>query len=181
MKNTLLSLMVVAAVSGMGMISAANAADGTITFTGNITADSCTVAVNGGTANATVDLGTVAASSFQAAGDLSTVKDFTLNLTACPSGVTNVSVAFDGQGDAADNTTFQNNDTGATAATGVGVRLYNNGGGSTAQIAPHGSSVSYTPVGGAVDMPFSARMASTAATVAAGSLTATTDYTINYQ
>ncbi|MGA5657972.1 fimbrial protein, partial [Rahnella contaminans] len=124
MTSTSLSMMVVAVVSGISMISAANAADGTITFTGNVTADSCTVAVNSSTSSATVELGTVSTSEFKAVGDLSTVKDFTLNLTACPTGVTNVSVVFDGQGDAADNTTFQNNDTGATAATGVGVRLY---------------------------------------------------------
>ncbi|AJR00393.1 fimbrial protein [Hafnia alvei] len=181
MENTLLSMMVVAAVSGIGMISAANAVDGTITFTGNITADSCTVAVNGGASSATVDLGNVSTSDFTTVGDVSTVKDFTLNLTACSAGVTNVSVVFDGQGDTADSTTFKNNDSGANAANGVGVRLYNNGGGSTAQIAPHGVSAVYVPVGGAVDIPFSARMASTADAVKAGTLTATADYTINYQ
>ena|SRR5688572_33092806 len=75
------------------------AADGTINFIGQIVATTCDV--NGGsTASINVDLGTVAATSFTAAGDTSSPTAFTISLTNCPTTFTAAAVKFDGTADA---------------------------------------------------------------------------------
>lgn len=61
----------------------AHAADGTITFTGNVTAQTCTIAGNGGTSNFSVALPTVSASSLATAGATAGRTPFNIALSNC--------------------------------------------------------------------------------------------------
>ncbi|MFG1173038.1 fimbrial protein [Erwiniaceae bacterium CAU 1747] len=75
MKLTLPALLVASA----GMFSMqAMAIDGTINFTGEINDNTCSVAVNDGNANSTIDLGSVQASSLAKANDNAGGATFTL-------------------------------------------------------------------------------------------------------
>uniref|UniRef100_UPI00262A90B8 fimbrial protein n=1 Tax=uncultured Vibrio sp. TaxID=114054 RepID=UPI00262A90B8 len=77
-------------------ISSVNAADGTIIFTGAVSDQTCTV--ESSSANLTVDMGTISASAFTAAGDTAGASRFDISLTNCPS-FTEVAARFDGVAD----------------------------------------------------------------------------------
>lgn len=167
--------------TGMGI---AHAADGTINFTGTVTADTCTVSVNDQT-NPTLNLGTVNAADLATAGQTGPATNFTLNLTSCPATVTAASVTFTGSADSAMDSAFKNEATGDTAAANVGVELFD---ASQAQVKPDAAydATSYlkpnadkTVVSAAI--PFTARMVAVADNAAAGALVSHADYTISYQ
>jgi major type 1 subunit fimbrin (pilin) len=81
MKTKLISALIFA---GAAMASQfASAADGTITFNGQVTAQTCTIAGNGGSNNFTVTLPTVPASSLAAAGQTAGRTPFSIALTNC--------------------------------------------------------------------------------------------------
>ncbi|MGG8472668.1 fimbrial protein [Rahnella sp. PAMC25617] len=152
-----------------------HAADGTINFTGQIVATTCDV--NGGsTASINVDLGTVAATSFTAAGDTSSPTAFTISLTNCPTTFTAAAVKFDGTADAVDNQLLEV--TGG--ATGVGIEIADNQG----TPIPLYTASRFYPIDATaegVDMNFIARYKSTEATVGEGEANGTSQFTINYQ
>ncbi len=64
----------------------ANAADGTITFTGTISASTCTIVTQGGSADQSVTLPTVASGSLPAEGATAGRTPFSINLTGCTAG-----------------------------------------------------------------------------------------------
>lgn len=74
---------------------AAFAADGTITFNGRITAQTCRIAGNGGAANFTVTLPTVSASTLRANGNAAGRTPFDIRLTNCTPNTGNVAVFFE--------------------------------------------------------------------------------------
>ncbi|ABF11116.1 fimbrial protein [Cupriavidus metallidurans] len=79
MKKLLLSTLV---VSSLGLASQfAAAADGTITFNGQVTSNTCTI--NGGTPDFTVTLPTVAAGTLSASGNTAGRTSFNIALTSC--------------------------------------------------------------------------------------------------
>lgn len=80
-KMTLSALMAAAACAPF----AAHAADGTISFTGSVTAVSCTPAA-GSSRDFTVALSPVAASSLTTVGSPAGTKEFTIAVTGCTSG-----------------------------------------------------------------------------------------------
>ncbi|KWR81583.1 fimbrial protein [Cupriavidus sp. IDO] len=82
MKTKLISA---ATVLGAALASQlANAADGTITFTGNITSQTCTISGNGsGGKDFTVALPKVSTASLSTAGKTAGRTPFTINLSAC--------------------------------------------------------------------------------------------------
>jgi len=84
----------ITAVTSAVISCAALAAEGTINFTGSIIDTACTV--DAASANQTVKLGTVAASSFSSAGATAGVARFSINLTGCPAAAKTASVRFDG-------------------------------------------------------------------------------------
>ncbi|WP_417330316.1 fimbrial protein [Halomonas cupida] len=61
------------------------ASDGKITINGLVTDSSCSIAVNGGSGEATVTLPTVSTSSLAAAGDVAGATPIVMQLTGCPS------------------------------------------------------------------------------------------------
>ena len=68
--------------------NSAYASDGTISFTGALTAATCTVGVNGGAATALVTLPTVSTTKLAASGSVAGATAFVINLTACTTGKT---------------------------------------------------------------------------------------------
>jgi major type 1 subunit fimbrin (pilin) len=79
------ALLVAGITTAMALPLATQASDGTITFTGAVTANTCTVGVNGGGANATVSLPTVGTSALTNAATKKTAAGtfFYMTLSAC--------------------------------------------------------------------------------------------------
>lgn len=172
MKKSILALMVVA--SSVVGLSAANASDGQVHFTGSITADACTV--NGGVAGPLeVELGTVASSAMAGVGTKSTPTKFTIALTACDASLTSAAVKFDGTSDSADETLLQL-DSDSTA-TGVGIEI---GEADGTPLPLYTASQSVPITSGAANLDFVGRYKSTAAAPVAGSANGTSQFTVNY-
>src|SRR3546814_10746061 len=70
--------------------------DGTITFEGEITANTCIPSINGGGASDTVKLPTVSTSALNASGDTPGWTQFEIELTACSGVATTAMAYFDG-------------------------------------------------------------------------------------
>lgn len=114
--------LVLAAVS-----PAAFAADGTITFTGRVSAQTCTISGNGGTSrNFTVTLPPASASTLAADGNFAGRTPFNIRLTNCTPNTGNVAVFFE-SGPNVDQATgrLRNTATGSGAATNVQVGVLN--------------------------------------------------------
>ncbi|UJD79349.1 type 1 fimbrial protein [Serratia rubidaea] len=170
------TLIAMAILGSAAFISAAQAADGTINFTGNITDAACTVTP--ASASQTVALGTVNSGAFAAAGDTASPTKFGITLTSCPATVTTASVKFDGPTDAANSNLLAL--TSATGvATGVGVGIYEEN--ATTLIPVSSTSVSKT-LSTTTDTTFNfiAKYVATAAAVTAGPANAVSDFTISY-
>ncbi|WP_312413215.1 fimbrial protein [Pseudescherichia sp.] len=181
MKKQLAVAVAMLFTTGMGM---AHAADGTLNFTGTVTADTCTVAVNDQT-NPTLNLGTVNTADLIAAGDTGPATNFTLNLTSCPETVTGASVTFSGNANGVMKTAFSNEAGTSDAAKNVGVQLYD---ASLKTVTPETAldvssylteNADKTMKSAAI--PFTARMIAVANAATAGSLISHADYTISYQ
>jgi len=95
MKQTQHALCLLAGLGALTLASQAFASDGTITFTGDVSAGTCTIDVNGSSsANATVALNPVTQSSLAAAGATAGTLPFSIALTGC-SGATKVATSFE--------------------------------------------------------------------------------------
>lgn len=121
MNKQLHALTLLAVICGAA-VSTAQAADGTINFTGEIVDSACTVSPT--SANQTVALGTVSNQAFSAAGDTAAATAFQIDLTACPASVTTASVKFDGTPYQGDNSALALSPIPG-AATGVAVQIRN--------------------------------------------------------
>lgn len=153
----------------------ANAADGTIHFTGTISDSTCKVDDTATDAN--VDLGTVSSSAFAQVGDKASPTAFKITLKDCPAEVTTASVKFDGTVDP-NNHDLLKLDSGSTA-TGVGIELAD-ANGTAVPVAT--ASMAYPLTATAANqLDFTARYVSTAAKVTAGSANSTSEFTINYK
>ncbi|WP_338124591.1 fimbrial protein [Ewingella americana] len=153
----------------------AHAADGTINFTGNITAAACTV--DTASANRTVALGNVSSSAFTAAGSTASPTAFVIDLTNCPATVTSASTKFDGPANAT-NSSIIALSSGQTA-TGVGVAIYEN---DSSTLIPLGtaSKAKAITTAGPNTLNFIAKYMATAAAVTAGTANAVTTFTVVY-
>lgn len=173
MKKTFLAVIIAGTV--MTATGMANAADGTVHFQGNIISDACTV--DTASKDMTVVLGDVSTKAFAAAGDKASPTKFTINLTACPTTVTQVAVKFDGVSDTT-NASLLKLDSGQTA-TSVGIEIADS---NATAIALHTASPEY-PVAadGTAALNFVGRYVATAASVGAGTANGTSQFTINYQ
>ena len=78
-----------------GFAAQAQASDGTITFNGNVTAQSCTPAISGGTANGTVNLPTVSAKSLATATTTAGTTQFSITLSGCSAAATQAAAWFE--------------------------------------------------------------------------------------
>lgn len=98
-------------------------AQSTVTFTGELTDQSCSVAV--GSNDITVPFGTIPISTFNADGVKSVTKDFTISLTDCPDVINTPSITFTGTEIKKANdgaSIFANNSSGG--ATNIGAVIY---------------------------------------------------------
>lgn len=170
------SLFAAALFAGSAIATMAHAADGTINFTGTIIDTACTITP--ATANQTVTMGTVAATSLNTPGATSAPSRFSIVLTACPLTAATASVKFDGPADAT-NSSLLALTNGAGVATGVGIGLYEQD--ATTQIPVGGASASKA-LSTATDTTFNffAKYVANGAAVVGGSANAVSDFTIIY-
>jgi len=76
------------AILGIFAADSAYASDGTLTFTGMVSAATCTVKVNGGAASATITLPSVSNTVLAGSGSVAGATPFAINLSACTTGKT---------------------------------------------------------------------------------------------
>ncbi len=94
---------------------AAQASDGTITVTGQVTASTCAISLDAGAANTTVLLPTVSTSALPAVGSVAGATPLTFSYSGCSSGLTSATVYFEASGTQDFNTGCLTN----TATTGA--------------------------------------------------------------
>lgn len=180
------------AVASALLSAGAMAADGTITFNGNVTASACTaltgVSVGGSTptVNATVTLPNVPAPALNlAAGTYLGHTSFNIQLTGCEAvgALANVRTVFDTAAPAATDNHVMGN-TAALGAADVGVAILTTGG---TQIDLNGGAVldpgaALPPAAspGPIVLNYVAAYKSLSTAVTAGPVTGTANYTISY-
>lgn len=117
MEKTLLASSLIAVIAFP--ISAAMAADGTITFTGEITNTTCNISVNGRNSSTEIKFDPISVSALSKAGEVANEQPVTLALTNCQNPTENVRALF--------NSTETDNSTGNLknrgTATNVQVQL----------------------------------------------------------
>lgn len=159
-----------------GIAGSAQASDGTIHFTGNITDQTCKV--DTGSQNLPVNLGNVAQTALNGSkGMRAAPTKFTINVSECPETVTGANVKFDGTTDTNDQTLLAL-DGGTDAATGVGIQIADK---NDAAIPLHSASSDYTLAEGANALDFVARYVSTGPAVTTGTANGTSEFTIIYK
>jgi major type 1 subunit fimbrin (pilin) len=174
MKTNILAALIAVAVTSPLM---ANAADGTITFKGAVTANTCTVKVNEGAATNTVTLPTVTAGQLAASGDTAMPTEVRIALSACTTGLTSTRAFFEaGPNVTAATHNLKNNGT----ATNVEVQLLTPAStvikiGDTSQRSAAGT----TLTDGAAVMTYQAQYYATAAATA-GTVDTSVTYSIDY-
>lgn len=158
-------------------VSAAEASDGTINFTGTVASQTCTVSVNGAGNTATVPLPKVAAGVLNTAGAVAGNTRFTLALSNCSATTGDVYAYFE-QG-AGVNANGRLTNTGS--ATGVDLQLLDsaNNAINTGSTEQSSAPATVALVDGAGTLTYSAQYYATAAAVA-GTVASTVNYSINY-
>jgi major type 1 subunit fimbrin (pilin) len=175
------SLAYAALAVAIGIPSAAFAADGTITFNGNITAQTCTISGNGGGPSFTVTLPTVSTSALPTAGSIAGRTPFNIALSNCSPDSGSASTYFE-PGATIDMATGRLQNTSGTA-TNVEVGLLNKdfstivlGAAQTSQ-----NSQSAAISGGNATLNYFAQYVATNGAAGAGSVNTSTLYSIIYQ
>lgn len=172
MKNNIVWMSLAAALA---CSTAAQAADGTINFTGNITTAACTI--DTASATQTVNLGTITASTFTGTAGVAVAPTrFTIALSACPDTLTSATVKFDGTANSTNSNLLALSS--GQGATGVGIGIYESNGTTLIPLQTAAAAVSFTS--GAASVSYIAKYVSTAASVTAGSANAVTNFTIAY-
>ncbi len=174
MKNLLAITLAAAATF---TISGANAYDGTIRFMGEILDQACTVDI-GADNTMTVDMGRVAKTAFQHAGDEASATKFTIRLINCPATVNAAQVKFDGTNDGNDSSLLAIS-SGGGSANGVAIKLM------TADKAPLGLNQTngYNYVLSSTmdnNLDFYAAYRATLVGVLPGTANALANFTVNY-
>lgn len=181
MNKTLLSAALVAAVATIGFVPTANAADGTITFSGKVLSSTCTVS-NASSSVVAVTLPDVPKSSFTAQGSVAGLTPFNLDLTGCPTTPSGVQVGATFTGASIDSSaagtiknttgaTFSNVNVQMTDSTGTAINLSSNSNPVSAAISGTGTST----------LSYKAQYYQpTATAVTAGLVTASVTYTLTY-
>jgi type 1 fimbria pilin len=136
------------------------------------TAPTCSLSVS----NATFDMGALQTTDFNrgAGATYDWVNNQYLR-TSTDCNASTVSMTFTGAADAVQNRAFRNNGT----AAGVALELWR--GGSSDQVVPNSATPIHFPAGPNQDLSFAARYIQTAASVGAGTVTATVTATVNYE
>lgn len=167
---------------------AAQASDGTITFSGKIITQTCTVSTGtAGSFTVTLPLVTAdtASGNLQASGDTAGTTPFTISLTNCPQSPTGIQVASDFSGSNIITTgTYAGLLSNTGTATSVDLQLLN-GDGTAIDLSGTGASGQgskyYTiDTSGNATMSYEAQYYATG-TAGAGTVSTTVDYTLVYQ
>lgn len=168
-------------------VFAANAlaVDGTITINGKITDTTCTVSVNGGTADATVTLPTISATALPNVNSTAGATPFNISLSGCTGTSLSTASTYFEPGTFVDTSTGRLNIDGtvADAATNVQVQLLNANRDAIvagASVAAGQNDVAVDISSGSGTLNYYAQYYATGA-VGAGSVTTQVDYTITYQ
>lgn len=161
------------------MFTSASAADSTITITGYVRDNACTVA--GTSQDFTVDLLSNAAKQLYTTGATTQAVPFSIVLTPCGSAVTAVKVGFTGTADTI-NSSLLAIDTGSGAAAGAGVQILD-GDRNALTLNAASSDLSWTALtaGTTNTLNFYARLMATQSPVTAGQVTATAVFTLEFQ
>jgi major type 1 subunit fimbrin (pilin) len=173
MKNNILAALIAVAVTSPLM---ANASDGTITFKGTVTANTCVIKINDGSASNTVTLASVNAAMLNASGKTAVPTDVRIGLSACTD-VTSARAFFEtGPNVTTDTKNLKNNGT----AQNVEIQLLNPAStaiaiGDTAQRSAAG----ITLTDGAAVLAYKAQYYATGAATA-GTVDTSVTYAIDY-
>lgn len=156
--------------------SLANAADGTINFTGTVLATACTVSA--ASATQSVPMGSVSPTAFKAAGDTTLGGPISIVLSSCPAAATKAAIKFDGTANATNSSLLAlTSDTGV--ATGLGIGVYESNG--TTLIPVGTSSASKTlSTTASTTFNFISKYVATAATVTNGPANSVSNFTVSY-
>ncbi|WP_410013509.1 fimbrial protein [Sodalis sp. C49] len=159
------------AVAGILSCGLANAADGTINFTGTILDTACVVEP----AVVAVNMGSLTVAAFSGVGATAGSTPFSITLTSCPAGLTTAQVFFSGAADPADSTVL-----GLTAggATGAGIALFESDGSTRVNLGAASVAQPVTAAGGSLD--FVAKYMQTATPIVAGAANATAEFVLQY-
>ena len=174
-KTVLASLLAVASLAPL----AAFASDGTITFNGSVTAQTCTI--NGGVPSFTRVLPQVTATNLNAAARTAGATNFSIALTACTPATGGARVFFEA-GAGVDAVSGRLLNTGTAA--NVQLQLLNSTGGVIVAGAPTGTTQNngaFTPiVGGAATLQYAVQYYATGPATA-GTVASSVTYSIEYQ
>lgn len=177
MKKTLLSSALVAVMAAVAFAPTAQAADGTITITGKVVADTCTFSVNGGTASPTVVLPVVFYSQLNTAGSFAGATAVNIAVTGCDTNLASVQEKFGGTNLLPDG----NLKNTGTAGTAVEVQLTNSGG-TAIDLNTNANSPVVTLASGGATLALKAQYYAPAALTSAnvGTVSTTVTYTTQY-
>lgn len=165
---------------GLGLYSAgAMAADGTITITGDIVANTCTVTGSAGK-NVTVTLPTVGASSLATVGQTAGATPFSISLSSCPAGLTSAKTNFEVGSTVNPVTGNLKNSTAPGSATNVEVQLLSNSF-QGINVATNANSQTVPISGGTATMSYYAQYIATGGAAAAGTVNTSVQYSMTYQ
>ncbi|VWD19064.1 fimbrial protein [Burkholderia lata] len=176
------ALSILMATAGLlAVASSAQAADGTITITGEITAQTCTISGDGGGKDFTVSLPTVSTSSLATSGATAGRKPFRIALSNCSPNSGNASVYFE-PGLTVNATTGQLKNNSGTA-TNVEVGLLNKDSSNIKLGAAQAQQNSQTvPIaGGAATLDYYAQYVATGGAATAGTVNTSVMYSVSYQ
>ncbi|MCW8807827.1 MAG: type 1 fimbrial protein [Rhodanobacter sp.] len=178
MKKTLLSA---AMIAGFGMaalapMNAQAASSGTINFSGKVLADTCTIAVNGGS---TVALPTVMTAAFgSTVGTTTGATNFTVGLTGCDTNMTSAQMAFTTGGNVDSATGNLKN--AAASGSNVEIQLLSGASVINAQSSANAPAIAVDTTG-AGSTTLTAQYISTATATTAGLVTSSVGFTLTYQ
>ncbi|BBV77923.1 fimbrial protein [Klebsiella electrica] len=177
MKRTVMALMLLSPIT-VGL--PVQAADSTITITGYVRDNMCRVAA--GSQNQTVDLMTNSAKQLFKPGETTWYPvPFSITLSPCGAAATGVKVGFTGTADP-DNATLLKIDGGSGAAAGLGIQILDAGKNPLA-INASSQNLNWSALSGgqANTLSFYARMMATQTSVVAGAVSATANFTLEFQ
>lgn len=178
MKKTLLSAVMIASfgVAALASMSAQAASTGTISFTGRVLADTCTINVNG-SGNNTVALPSVMTTAFgSTVGSVAGATPFTIGLTGCDTNTTSAKMAFNGtQIDA----TTGNLKNATSGGSNVQIQLLSGAAVINTSTSTNAPTIAVT--NGVGSTTLTAQYISTATATTAGLVTSSVGFTLTYQ
>ncbi|QOY72408.1 fimbrial protein [Pseudomonas sp. OST1909] len=169
-----------AALASIFVMSGAHAADGTINFTGELTAQTCTSTVNGTTSVPTVTLPKLSTASLASAGATAGSTNFTIELSKCTGTIATAAAIFEA-GTGVDPVTKNLVNTGT--AKNVQFQLLDSAG-KVIRAGDTASQVSNTTrtamSAGTAVLPYAVQYVASGASTA-GTVVGSVTYSINYQ